>query len=101
MRNVKPLNGYIDAVNAELSKRYCVDDSGKPTIQDIRCAPKNSVLGFGGWKGAVHAIVVEHPPADDSYGLMTNGDELAEIVADAMRVVCSRKKAQYVRGIGR
>lgn len=99
MHRAKPLNGYIDMINAELSKRYCVDENGQPTIQDIRCAPKSSVLAYGGWKGAVHEIVRKHPPADDVYSLITGGDELADVVADAMRAVCTSKNGLYARGL--
>lgn len=94
----KSLSGYVDYINGELSRRYCVDAQGKPTIQDVRCAPKDSVLGFGGWKGAVREVVKADPPQADAYHLDTHMDELNEAVADALRIVAEQKGWLYVRG---
>lgn len=86
---------YIDDINARLSKRYCVTAKGEPTVQDIRCAPKDSPLAFGGWKGALHEVVRTCPPASGMWFLETRGNELAEVVADALRVVATI----YVRSV--
>ncbi len=95
----KSLAGYVDYVNAELSKRYSVTADGKPGIQDVRCAPRDSVLAFGGWKGAVREVVKADPPSEGSYHLDTFMDELNEAVADALRVVAESKGWTYVRGV--
>jgi hypothetical protein len=92
------LDSYVDFVNNELARRYCVDAQGRPTIQDVRCAPKDSPLAFGGWKGAVHELVRTNPPSDGAFHLDTGVDELKEIVADAMRVVCSQRGGLFVQG---
>ncbi len=95
----KSLNEYVDAVNKTLAAKYCVDDKGQPTLQDIRVAPKNSVLGFGGWKGAVAAIVQDWDSFDGALVLDTRGNEIAEVVADALRSVCTARGYRYVRGV--
>jgi hypothetical protein len=99
-RDFKTLSGYVDALNTELARRYCVGQDGKPSVQDIRCAPKHvEVLAFGAWKGALAEVVKAQPPEPGCYYLDTRGNELAEVVADAMRTVCSRSGALYVRGV--
>jgi hypothetical protein len=92
------LAGYVDHLNAELAKRYCVDAQGRPTTQDIRVAPKDSPLAFGGWKGALHEIARTSPPRAQAYHLDTRGNEMAEVVADALRVACGNA-GLYVRGV--
>ena len=95
----KSLSEYVDYINAELSKRYCVGSDGRPTVQDVRCAPKDSVLAFGGWKGAVREVVKADPPPPGIYHLDTFTDELGEVVADALRVVAEQRGWLYVRGV--
>lgn len=96
--STKSLAGYVDYINAELSKRYSVHDDGSPGIQDVRCAPKGSPLAFGGWKGAVREVVKADPPEPAAYHLDTFMDELNEAVADALRVVSESKGWMYIRG---
>ena len=88
------LHPYVDALLDVLSDRY--NPGG---LRDVRCAPKDSPLGFGGWRGAVRAIVIEKPPVPGSYYLDTHGNEVTAEVADALRVVCERTGGLYVRGI--
>ena len=95
----KSLASYVDYINAELSKRYCVSADGKPSVQDVRCAPKDSPLAFGGWKGAVREVVKADPPPHGDYHLDTLLDELSEAVADALRVVAEQRGWLYVRGV--
>jgi hypothetical protein len=98
-RPTKSLAGYVDHINAELAKRYCVTSDGRPGVQDVRCAPKDSVLAFGGWKGAVREVVKSDPPPQGDYHLDTFMDELNEVVADALRSVAEAKAWMYVRGV--
>lgn len=93
------LAGYVDHINTTLSKFYCVTADGKPGIQDVRCAPKDSPLAFGAWKGAVREVVKAEPPSDGEYHIDTGVDELYEVVADALRVVAERKGWLFVRGV--
>ncbi len=96
----RSLAGYVDYVNAELAKRYSVTADGKPGIQDVRCAPKDSPLAFGGWKGAVREVVKVDPPnVEGECHLDTFMDELNEAVADALRVVAEQKGWRYYRGV--
>lgn len=98
----KSLANYVDYINIELAKRYCVDQQGKPTLQDIRCAPKDSPLAFGGWKGAVREIVKSGAGLDGLSGALhldTFMDDLNEAVADALRVVADQRGWLYVRGV--
>lgn len=96
----RSLAGYVDYVNAELAKRYSVTADGKPGIQDVRCAPKDSPLAFGGWKGAVREVVKADPPqVDGDCHLDTFMDELNEAVADALRVVAEQRGWRYYRGV--
>lgn len=95
----RSLASYVDYVNSELAKRYCVTADGKPCPQDVRCAPKDSVLAFGAWKGAVREVVKADPPPADLYHLDTFMDELNEVVADALRVVAEQRGWMYVRSV--
>lgn len=97
--STKSLAPYVDYINAELAKRYCVTADGKPCPQDVRCAPKDSVLAFGAWKGAVREVVKADPPPAGDYHLDIGLDELNEVVADALRVVAETKGWLYVRGV--
>ncbi len=97
--STKSLAGYVDYINAELSKRYSVTADGKPGIQDVRCVPKDSPLAFGGWKGAVREVVKADPPPPGDYHLDTFMDELNEVVADALRIVAEQKGWLYFRGV--
>ncbi len=96
--STRSLAPYVDYINGELAKRYCVTSDGKPGVQDVRCAPKDSPLAFGGWKGAVREVVKADPPPPGDYHLDTFVDELNEVVADALRVVTENKGWLYIRG---
>ncbi len=87
------LHPYIDNIVAELVARFCAP----PALPDLRCAPKDGPLGFGGWRGALRAIVLEKPPAAGTYYLRARGDEYAEEVAAAMLTVCNKSGGLYVR----
>ena len=99
----KSLADYVDYINAELAKRYCVNSDGSRGVQDVRCAPKESILAFGGWKGAVREVVKSGAGLDAVEGLVlhldTFMDDLNEAVADALRVVCDQRNWTYVRGV--
>lgn len=99
--STRSLASYVDHINGELARRYSVTDDGKPGVQDVRSAPKNSILSFGGWKGCVREVVIADPPAPGDYHLDTFMDELNEVVADALRVVAERAGWLYVRGVSR
>ncbi len=87
------LHPYVDNIVAELVSRFCAP----PCLPDLRCAPKDGPLGFGGWRGALRAIVLEKPPAAGTYYLSVAGDEIAAEVAAAMLTVCNKTGGLYVR----
>lgn len=90
---------YVHTINQALAKRFCVNEQGQPTTQDIRCAPKGSPLAFGGWEGAVYEIVCTNPPPNGCWVLDARGNRLAQVVADALFIVCASREALYVRGV--
>ena len=87
------LHPYVDGIVAELVSRFCAP----PALPDVRCAPKDGPLGYGGWKGALRAIVLEKPPTAGTYHLRARGDEIVEEVAAAMLTVCNKTGGLYVR----
>ena len=98
--DTSPLDGLIDWLNRDLASKYCVDATGKPTVQDIRCAPKDSVLAYGGWKGALHEIVRRNgTPGAGRWHLDTRGDEMKQIAADALRVWAAENNVEFVQGV--
>jgi hypothetical protein len=88
------LHPYVDNIIATLVARFCAP----PALPDLRCAPKDGPLGFGAWKGAIRAIVLEQPPPAGTYYLLARGDDYAEEVATAMLTVCNKATGLYVRG---
>lgn len=93
------LAGYVDKVCATLTQRYCVDAQGRPTTQDIRCAPESSPLGYDGKWGAIRALAKSAPPAVGVYHLRARGDRSREEVSEAMRELIAERGGIYVRGI--
>lgn len=93
------LYDYVDKLLGFLTSKYCFDDQGRPTPPDIRCAPESGPLGFGRWKGFVHALVIQNPPPRGPVRIDTHGNEIYAVVADAMRVVCAQRDGLYVRGV--
>lgn len=87
------IHPYVEHLLGVLCDKFIPKDG----LKDVRCAPRDSALGFGGWKGAVRAIVVEMPPPDGVYHVDTRGNEIMEIVADALLAVCAARNARYTR----
>lgn len=91
--DAESLNPYVDKIVGALVARFCA----APCLPDLRSAPKDGPLGYGGWKGAIRAMVLEQPPPTAAYHLRVRGDEYAEEVAAAMLTVCNRTGGLYVR----
>lgn len=89
------LQPYVEHLLGVLCERF-IPANG---LKDVRCAPKESALAHGGWKGAVRAIIIEQPPRDAVYAIDTRGNGINEVVADAMLAVCVAKNARYARGV--
>lgn len=75
----QPLEPYVDRLRKRIRDEY--------TAADIRTAPKDTPLGYGQWRGVLAAIIREVPPGPGVYTYRAKGDELSEVVADALRTV--------------
>lgn len=53
---------------------------------DLRCAPKDSPLGFGAWKGVLAAYMRDYPLEPGDYYLDTRGSEIFEVAASALNI---------------
>lgn len=89
------LDSYIDGIVDALTRKFCPPG----TLQDIRCVANDSPLAFGRYKGAIRTVVTENPPPPVPYSLFTYGDDIRKEVAEALRIVCDRTDALYVRGL--
>jgi hypothetical protein len=57
---------------------------------DVRCAPQDSALGFGKWKGALSAAVRAHLPEPGVYSLNdVHESEVKQVVVDALKANCA------------
>jgi len=82
------LGSYIDKLCAELCTLY--------KAVDIRCAPSDSPLSFGKWKGALAAAIRENPPENGTYVLYSVRDsEIRQVVVETLEPLC----AVFVRGV--
>jgi hypothetical protein len=63
---------------------------------DIRCASKDSPLSYGGWKGALAALIRNNPPAPGCYTLRdVRESEIKAVVVETLKPLC----AMFVRGV--
>ncbi len=83
------LSSYAHAVTTEIENEL--------KIVDIRCGPNDSALAFGRWKGALAASVKKGPPAPGAYVAFTKGNEVMEVIAEAVALLCG--PGQFVRGV--
>jgi hypothetical protein len=94
----KSLAGYVDYINEKLARMYNTTKDGKQGPLDCRTAVEGSLLGYGGWKGAVRTAVLADPPPPGVYHFDTYMSELNEVVADGLRAL-EAKGWLYVRGV--
>lgn len=80
------LEAYADKLAAALAEQY--------KAADIRCAPADSPLSFGKWKGALAALVRAEPPAPGAYAV-SSGSEIGMVAFDAL----AASAARVVRGV--
>lgn len=66
-------------------------------VIDIRMASGESPIGFGKWKGALAQVVKQDPPPAGTYVAFTRGNELTEVVVEALAPLCG--PGQLIRGI--
>lgn len=89
------LRMYINAIPVglaytDLSKfldPLCKDLCDEFKAADIRCAPEDSPLGFGKWKGALAEYVRSQPPTGD-YVAFTRESEIVQIAVEALVPLC-------------
>ncbi len=76
--------------------KICRDLCDEHGCLDVRCAPSDSHLAFGRWKGYVaQRVEAWATTAAGAYTLDTRGSEIAEVAADVLRTAAPL----FVRGI--
>lgn len=74
---VYDLGPEVDALAEQLARQH--------NAADLRCAPADSPLSFGKWKGALTAVLrAEFTPRTSLCGLRCLGDEVREVAAQAI-----------------
>lgn len=74
---VYDLGPDVDALAEQLARQH--------NAADLRCAPADSPLSFGKWKGALTAVLrAEFTPRTSLCGLRCLGDEVREVAAQAI-----------------
>ncbi len=74
---VYDLGPDVDALAEQLARQH--------NAADLRCAPSDSPLSFGKWKGALTAVLrAEFTPRTTLCGLRCLGDEVREVAAQAI-----------------
>ncbi len=74
---VYDLGPEVDALAEQLARQH--------NAADLRCAPSDSPLSFGKWKGALAAVLrAEFTPRTTLCGLRCLGDEVREVAAQAI-----------------
>jgi hypothetical protein len=86
------LGSYVD----DLCSRLCKQEKAA----DIRCAPEQSALSFGKWRGALTAVAKAEPPAPGTYVIFTS-DERAAAVAEGLSEIVRARGGLFVRGVAR
>ncbi len=91
------LHPYVDGITAQILQHFASQEPNAVAAIDVRCSASKS-LEFGKWKAVVAGCVVEavkegRIPAGN-YTLYTLGDEVAQVVATALRPVADC----FVRG---
>lgn len=82
------LSAYIEKMCADLATTY--------KAVDIRCAPSDSPLSFGKWKGALAAAIRENPPENGTYVLHgVRESEIKQVVVETLEPLCT----VFVRGV--
>lgn len=90
------LRPYVDQICDALVKRF---NNGPEALRDVRIAPKDSPLGYGGWAGAIRALVIDCPPPPGTYFIDTRDSDLTRAVTDGLETVCNRTGALFTKGI--
>jgi hypothetical protein len=82
------LDAYVNEAVGEVTKKF--------DVADIRVPPNNDhVLGYSRWRGVLAAMVRLQPPKPGDYVVFTKGNELSEVVTEALVPQCY----SVVRGV--
>jgi hypothetical protein len=90
------LRPYVDQICDALVKKF---NTSADNLRDVRVAPKDSPLGYGGWAGAIRALVIDCPPPAGCYYLDARDSDLNRAVADGLETVCNSTGALYSKGL--
>lgn len=88
-RPFRDLSEYVADLKADMEEQFGVPDIR--AVQDDK-----SPIAFGRWKGVLAGLVKESPPEPATYVAFTKGNELVEVVAEALAF---SKPALFVRGV--
>jgi hypothetical protein len=83
------LSGYVAEATQALQEQF--------GVVDIRVAPDASPLAFARWRGMLSQVVKQDPPPAGTYVAFTRGNELTEVVVEALAPLCG--PGQLIRGI--
>lgn len=90
------VKGRITVDLSAYVEKMCADLAAKFGAADIRCAPSDSPLSFGKWKGALAAAIRENPPENGTYVLHgVRESEIRLVVCETLEPLCT----VFVRGV--
>jgi len=96
--NCMPLNAEAQSLYPYILKVWEAANKASK-VPDLRLAEKSSPLAYGGWRGALSALVVGTPPEPGAYFIDTTGMEIAEVIAHALVQVVVTGGGQVVQGL--
>ena len=86
--DARPFDVYVGDLCHALEEEY--------KVADIRFAPADSPLSFGKYKGALAALIRQHPPNPGVYlARDVRESEIRQVVVEALKPLC----AVFVRGV--
>ena len=72
----KNLDGYVQGILTAVCDTY--------KVADVRLGSQGSDLGYGKWKAVLAVCVATQPPAPGTYYLLSRGNEVLEVMAQAI-----------------
>jgi len=76
----EPLDGYMRQLTKSMEEKF--------SVADVRAAPDaNHPLAYARWKGVLAALVRNELPSAGDYAVFTEGNEIAQVVAEALTPV--------------
>jgi type IV secretory pathway VirB10-like protein len=84
------LSAYIADVTGDMEQQF-----GVPDVRAVM--DDKSPIAFGRWKGVLAGLVKQSPPPPGAYAAFTKGNELTEVVVEALSSLCA--PGALVRGV--